>query len=813
MPYSLYSSKGYLESFMEQKQALITALRNDFGLDIEAMVSDVRRYTPHLNERKFKEAFFFSAKAHEGQFRKENKPYIIHPIETVKILISLHADEDTLIAAFMHDVPEDTATTIEQIETKFGKKVAFLVNGVTKLAKVHYRNDMATRQVESLKKLFIYTAEDPRIILIKLADRLHNMRTLQHIDKPEKRMRIARETLEIFVPVANLLGIEELKSELEDLCFRYLMPDEYESIADRMQRSRDKNKKVMDETIDLVHRELEKSHLKAMVVGRQKNLYAIYKKVVAQGKRMDEMDDLIALRILVPEREDCYKVLGVLHTLFNPKPGKFKDYIAVPKVNGYQSLHTTVFGLKGVITEFQIRTHQMHLEAEYGTAARYFEENQKAKPTEAEDKRSNWMVKIREMEKINRPQDSFIDTLKDDILQDRIFVFTPRGEPVDLPQDATCIDFAYAIHTQVGHRALKADINGEIVPITTALKTGDIVRIITSDRSKGPNREWLSFVKTSGAKNKIREYFQKESKESKLHLGRLLLQKEYDRAGLGIIKAIPKKKILELGDNFPELHLKQFDDVLTAIGEGALGTLDLIHFLFPVHQTLPGSRHTVLEFLRLKPRHLKTQVNVKISFNEDMPGQLQSLLNIISKFNINILKTHGYLSLFRRVFLCKFTIEVDNYEQLSELFENFEHVPGVMRVERQFWKRKLWFLIVSMLSFALWVVHPFVMDLIRNEFALSTDSLLPTIFQYFSLFMLFLGVFLLKSLSRRSFPELRETTAYWVMSFLLTAFATVIFIGEIYFLNLNFNWIVVFGIILAIVAYQVVEYVSVSRRT
>ncbi len=795
---------------MEQKQVLIAALRNDFGLDIEAMAKDVERYLPNFNEKKFVEGFCFAAKAHEGQFRKENKPYIIHPVETVKILISLHADEDTLIAAFMHDVPEDTSTTIEEIEGKFGKKVAFLVNGVTKLAKVHYRNDMATRQVESLKKLFLYTAEDPRIILIKLADRLHNMRTLQYIDKPEKRNRIARETLEIFVPVANLLGIEELKSELEDLCFRYLFPDEYESIFDRMQRSREKNKNVMTETVELVNTEFEHARIKAVVYGRQKNLYGIYKKIVSQGKRMDEMDDFIALRILVQEREDCYKVLGILHALFKPKPGKFKDYIAVPKMNGYQSLHTTVFGLKGIITEFQIRTNQMHLEAEYGTSGRYFTSQSGTKAT---DRRSSWVEKIREMEKDKRPQESFLDNLKGDILMDRIFVFTPRGEPVDLPQDATCIDFAYAVHTQVGHRALKADVNGDIVPLTTNLKTGDIVRIITSDRAKGPNREWLFFARTNSAKTKIREYFQKESKESKIQLGRQLLQKEYDRAGLGNIRAIPAKKIRDFSEQFPDLHLMSFDDILTAIGEGSVSTLELMNSLYPVRGMTNSSRHSVLEFLKLRPQEYKTHVNIKIYFNEDRPGQMQSVLNVIAKFNINILKTEGYLSFFRRVFLCKFIIEVENFQQLSELFSNIEHLPGVRRVDRQFWKRKLTFLIVSMFSFTLWAVHPFIMNLAKNEMLFNSNPLAPIIFQYFSFFMLFLGVFTLKSLSRRSFPELRETSAYWIMSFLLTAFALFTFFGEIYFLKLNFNWVFVFGIIVLIVAYQTAEYVNANDRS
>jgi GTP pyrophosphokinase len=814
MPYFTHSRKGHLESFMEQRQALITALRKDYGLDLDAAINDVRRYMPGLNEKKFREAFYFAAKAHDGQFRKENKPYMVHPFETARILISFHADEDTLIAAFLHDVPEDTSHTIDEIEKRFGKKVAFLVNGVTKLTKVHYRNDMAGRQVESLKKLFLYTAEDPRIILIKLADRLHNMRTLQHIDKPEKRVRISRETLEIFVPVANLLGIEELKAELEDLCFRYLYPDEYESVADRMQRSRDKNKKVMEETIELIHRELEKSNLKAVIYGRQKNLYGLYKKIISQGKRMDEFDDFIALRILVQEREDCYKVLGILHTLFNPKPGKFRDYISVPKANGYQSLHTTVFGLKGIITEFQIRTNQMHLEAEYGTVARHFDHFEKGGNQDATNlRRSGWMEKIREMEKAQRPQESFLDNLKGDILQDRIFVFTPLGEPIDLPREATCIDFAYAVHTEVGNRALKADINGEILPITTVLKTGDVVRIITSDRAKGPNREWLSFAKTNSARSKIREYFQKESMESKIHLGRQLLQKEYDRAGIGMVRVIPQKKVRDFAEKFPELRLENFNDVLVAIGEGTLGTLDLMHCLYPIRGgALISQRHSVLEFLHLRPIRKKTRVNVRISFDEDRPGQMESLLLVISKFNINILKTEGYLSPFRRVFLCKFVLEIESFQQLSELFENLENVQGVNRVERQFWKRKLTFLIVSMFSFGLWLIHPFIMSFAKNSM-LAQNNPVTELFQYFSFFVLFVEVFILKSISARSFPELRETTAYWIMSFLLTAFALITFFSENYFLQLSFNWVVIFGLIVFIVAYQIAEYINANDRS
>jgi len=799
---------------MDQKEALIVSLRKEYGIDFNAMIEDIKRYIPTFNEKKFQEAFIYAARSHEGQFRRENKPYIVHPIETARILVSLHADEDALIAALLHDVPEDTPHTIREIEEKFGKKIAFLVNGITKLSKVHFRNNMAVRQIESLKKLFIFTAEDPRIILIKLADRLHNMRTLQYIDKEEKRLRIARETLEIFVPVANLLGIEELKCELEDLCFRYLMPDQYENISDRMQRNREKNQHILDEMIHLVTKELEKDNLKATVYGRQKNVYTIYKKIVSQGKRLDEMDDYIALRILVPEREDCYKTLGIIHTLFKPKPGKFKDYIAVPKVNGYQSLHTTVFGLNGITAEFQIRTNQMHLEAEYGIASHYFEHQSRTHSHLEADKRSHWITKIREIEKERRGKETFLEDLKYDIFQDRIFVFTPKGDPIDLPKDATCIDFAYAIHTQVGHRALKADVNGEIVPMTTTLNTGNTVRIIVADKPKGPNREWLFFAKTNSARNKMREYFQKESREAKIHSGRQLLQKEFDRAGVGLLKNISSKKVEQFAVEFPTLGLKTFDDIMIAIGEGSLSTIDVMNFLFPQKESYWKSLPVWFTkfFPRRYAREPRTLVGVKTIFSEDRPNQLRSLLDVISKFEVNIVKTEGYISWLRKVFVCKLTLDIKNFQQLSEICENFEHIQGVERVERQFWQRKLVFLILSTLTFCLWAIHPFILYFIKTDMPFANNPLLSDIFQYFSLFMLFFMVFFLKRLTHRSFPELRETNYLWIMTFILSIFALVTFFTEVFLFKLHVNWIVASAIILIILSYLTLEYVDYRNK-
>ncbi len=783
----------------------LEGLRKEYGIDLEQMVREIKRYLPNFNQAKFKEAFLFAAKAHEGQFRKENKPYIVHPIETVRILTSMHADEDTLIAALMHDVPEDTTHTIAEIEAKFGKKVAFLVDGITKLSKVHFRSDMAQRQIESLKKLFIHSAEDPRIILIKLADRLHNMRTLQYLDKPEKQQRIARETLEIFVPIANLLGIEELKSELEDLCFRYLYPNEYESLAERMKEIREKNSAVFEETIELAQKKMDEAGIKAAVYGRQKNLYTIYKKFLSQGRRADELEDIIALRVLVPDRDDCYKVLGILHSLFKPKPSKFKDYIAVPKVNGYQSLHTTVFGLHGVITEFQVRTHQMHLEAEYGIAAHYFYKQKNKKAELEKDPRSYWVEKILQMQKAESVSDSFLDDLKLDILQDRIFVFTPRGDPIDLPKDASCIDFAYSIHSEIGHRALKADINGHIVPITTLLQTGDTVRIIVSDDPKEPSREWLSFAKTNIAKNNIREYLKHESREAKIRMGKKLLQKEFDRAGLGMVKNIPGKKINFYLQGLAKTgECKNFDDILMALGDGTLSSLDFVNALYFEKKQETQKRKNVPE--PVAEQQPWTTVAIKITTEKNDAEQLQNILRTIAGNCIKIIKMRSYTDLWSRNYVYKIILKVKDFQQMSQLFAHIEQIVGVQRVERLFWKRKLTFVAFSVITFLTWAVHPYILYSSKNF--LTSYPLAESLFLYFSLTMLFLMVFSLKRLIHRSFPELRETNALWVMTFVLSIFVLITFFAELFFFQLEFNWLISSFIIVIILSYLALEYID-----
>ncbi len=791
---------------------LLQKLENEYNVDINSLIGEIKRYLPKFHEHKFRKAFLYAAAAHEGQLRKSGHPYIIHPFETVKILKSLHVDEDTLIAALLHDVPEDTEKTIEDVEAKFGKKIGFLVQGITKLSKVHYKHDMQKRQVESLKKLFIHTAKDPRIIIIKLADRLHNMRTLDSISKPEKISRIARETLEIFVPIANLLGIEELKAELEDLCFKFLYPEDYELLSERMKSSRYKNEKILEKTINTLDRELAKHTINCSVYGRMKNLYHIYKRIAGEMSRLQEYDNMIALRIIVGSKEECYQTLGIVHTLFKPKPGKFRDYISLPKKNGYQSLHTTVFGLEGVTSEIQIRTNQMHLEAEYGIAAQYFEKTQKI-PHLEEDVRAHWAAKILQMQKVEQQQNNegnFLENLKDDILHDRIFVFTPKGESIDLPKDATCIDFAYEIHTEVGHRAIKAEVNGQIVPVTTKLKNNDTVNIVTSDIAKGPSRSWLAFVKTNSAKNKILEYFKKVSKEEKLNTGRQLLQKELDWAGLGMIQDISHKKLRAYCTN--KKDCKSIDDLLLKIGEGSLSPLDFINELYP-QKDVPKSRF--LKFIEKRFFHSNrkdyTLVTLKI-VSRDAIGQLKKILYELAEQKLNALSTRAYISFWTGDFICKTTICVENYSQISQICEAMDHIDGVKRVTRQFFKRKLYFSLGIASTFVIWATHPYILHFITTDLAPDINPILANIMLYTGIFMLFMMVFLLKRLTQRSFPELRETSVFWAMTFMLSTFAIITLFAEIYFFELSFNWVLVLGLILLILAYLTSEYLNYKER-
>jgi GTP diphosphokinase / guanosine-3',5'-bis(diphosphate) 3'-diphosphatase len=780
--------------------------------EIDEIISEVTKYLPSFDEKKFWKAFKFARDAHADQLRKDGKtPYIWHPVETVKILVDLRVDEATLITALLHDVPEDTERTIEEVDKLFGDKVAFLVNGVTKLSKVHYKHHMEERQIESLKKLLVHSAKDPRVILIKLADRLHNMRTLGNVN-PKKRLRIAKETIEIYVPIANLLGISDLKRTLEDLCFKHLFVSDYEKITDYIKHNEKKSEELLETTIQITEKALKKSGIKTLkVYGRQKTPYSIFKKTIRQNKEINELEDLMALRILVENQNDCYIALGIVHSIFKPKLARFKDYIAIPKPNGYQSLHTVVFGIKGEITEFQIRTETMHIDGKYGIAAHYFYRDKQNKTATHGQKNyqkqsSKWAEKILEYQKANYNPKHFLEALKIDIFHDRIFTFTPKGDSIDLPAGASPIDFAYAIHTEVGDNAIKAKINDVIVPLTTSLKTGDIIEIITSDKQKGPDREWLIFTKTNLAKNKIREALRKTSRKIKLTVGRKLLQKEFDRAGVGLIEEASRKKIKELIiKKKDEINCKNMDDVLVAIGEGLLNPITIIKILFP-KTYFQKEQSWLTRKLFPKVPNGKTRIELKIKAIDKL-GAGQDILGILSNQNLNIYKLKITTRGLQNVFTMDLTIEVDSFEQLSYICEQLEQIDEIIEVRRQFGKKRIQFLLVALATVLMWAVHPLITYYLCQEPGMQQYS---NFIIYLGIVMLFLLVDNLKRITKRNFPIFRKTgsNALWLLTFLIGNFALFTIIAEIYFYELRFNWIIVFGLILFVYAYLVSEYVE-----
>ncbi len=444
-------------------------------------------------------AFDFASDAHQGQLRKSGEPYINHSLETAMTLARYHLDQDTIIAGLVHDVPEDTGKPIEDIRKHFGKDVAKLVEGITKLGKLKYRG--IERYIENLRKMFVAMASDIRVIFIKFADRLHNLKTLDALP-PKKQERIARETLEIYAPIANRLGIWQMKGKLEDYSFKYLYPKEYQELKEKLEKNYSEREDLLKELRRKMAAELKKEGVKTIEIsGRTKDMWSLYKKLQTHGNDLERVHDILALRVVVRTVADCYQALGIIHNRWTMMPNRFKDYIAQPKPNGYQSLHTTIFCDRGKNVEVQIRTPEMHLTAEYGIAAHWhYDEHGSIKF----DKNLAWVQELTKWQKEIQDHQHYLDSIKIDIFQDRIFVFTPKGDVIDLPENATPVDFAYHIHTQIGNTATAARINNQIAPLDTALKSGDMVEIITDKNRKGPNRDWLKFVKTTSAREKIK---------------------------------------------------------------------------------------------------------------------------------------------------------------------------------------------------------------------------------------------------------------------------------------------------------------------
>ena len=547
---------------------------------IDAILEAVKRYQPNADADLIRRAYELADAAHKGQKRVSGEDYIIHPLAVAKILTDLQIDDITISAAILHDVVEDTTHTLDEMRELFGDEVAMLIDGVTKLGRIQYKSK-EEQQLESYRKMFLAMAKDIRVIMIKLADRLHNMRTLKYM-REDKQKRIARETIEIYAPLANRLGISNVKWELEDLCLRYLDPKAYYDLVESVKQKRQERQAFIDEAHEQIVEKLEEAHITAEIQGRAKHFYSIYKKMKRDQKDISEIYDLSALRVLVDSVKDCYGVLGIIHAMWKPLPGRFKDYIAMPKSNGYQSLHTTVI-CRGYPLEIQIRTFAMHKVSEYGVAAhwKYKEAGKSVGATREYDQKMSW---LRQMVSLQHEMDDpreYFEALKVDVFSDEVFVFTPKGDVVDLPKGSIPIDFAYRIHTEVGHHCVGAKVNSKIVPLEYKLKNGDIVSIITNKSNNGPSRDWLNIVASSETRTKIRSWFKKQRKEENIARGMDMMEKEAKHLGY-IPKEILKPERLELLAK--KLNIPQVNDLLASIGYGGITLNGILGKLIEMHK-------------------------------------------------------------------------------------------------------------------------------------------------------------------------------------------------------------------------------------
>ena len=537
----------------------------------QELVFSVKKYHPSTDISMIQKAYEVAREAHKDQKRKSGEPYIIHPLCVAIILADLELDKETIVAGLLHDAVEDTWMTDEEVAREFGSEVALLVDGVTKLGQLNYSKDKVELQAENLRKMFLAMAKDIRVILIKLADRLHNMRTLQYM-RPEKQQEKARETMDIYAPIAMRLGISKIKVELDDLSLKYLKPEVYYDLVDKVSLKKSERQDFVNSIVNQVKQHIEEAGIKGQVAGRIKHFFSIYKKMVNQDKTIDQIYDLFAVRILVDTVKDCYAALGVIHEMYKPIPGRFKDYIAMPKPNMYQSLHTTLIGPSGQPFEIQIRTFEMHKTAEYGIAAhwKYKESSDGKVPVgKSEEEKLNWLRQILEWQRDMSDNREFMSLLKNDLdlFADSVYCFTPQGDVKTLPTGSTPIDFAYCVHSAVGNRMVGARVNGKLVPIEYEIQNGDRIEIITSQNSQGPSRDWLKLVKSTQAKNKINQWFKKELKEDNILKGKEMLA-QYAKSKGYKISTYTKSQYLEAV--MRKYGFRDWDSVLAAIGHGGL---------------------------------------------------------------------------------------------------------------------------------------------------------------------------------------------------------------------------------------------------
>lgn len=575
---------------------------------IEDIISLVKQKKRWADTKIIIKAYNYAKEKHGTQCRKSGEPYIIHPVQVAYILADIGLDESTICAALLHDVVEDTEVTHEDLVRDFSEEIANMVAGVTKLGELRYQASTEERQVENYRKMFLAMGKDIRVIIIKLADRLHNLRTLKYLRR-DRQIANAKETMELYAPLANRLGIYSLKWELEDLAFKYLYPEEYRELVAGIDKKREERLKFIEKIMGDIRGSLKKQKIEAEVTGRAKHLYSIYRKMKRDNKTLDQIYDLFALRILVNSVKDCYTALGVVHEMYSPMPGRFKDYIAVPKPNMYQSIHTTLLGEKGTPFEVQIRTWEMHRIAEYGIAAHwaYKEANygKKGKQVvEVTNDKLSWLRETLEWQQDMKDPQEFLNTLKTELFEDEVYVFTPKGKILVLPREATPIDFAYSIHEEIGNHMVGCKINSKMMPIITKLKSGDIIEIMTSDSQKGPSRDWLKFIKTTKAKSKIQSWFKKEQRTENIEKGKELIEKEIKRIGISHDELFKQDYVNAALDRY---KFKNLEEMYASVGFGAISQVKIISRMLEEYRKAHNEENIEqkIEELTSKRKHIK----------------------------------------------------------------------------------------------------------------------------------------------------------------------------------------------------------------
>ena len=563
-----------------------------------------------------KRAYAFAVKAHDGQLRRSGDPYVVHPLRVAYTIAELKLDVSSVCAGFLHDCVEDTSATVEELQKEFGQEIAFLVDGVTKLGKIPW-NTREERQAENFRKMLLAMARDIRVILIKLCDRVDNMRTMDSMPR-EKQERIARETMDIYAPLANRLGIQWVKIELEDLSFKYLYPEEYQQLSDKVSQYYSERSKSIEETIAVLLKEMKENGIDVSVTGRPKHLWSIRQKMKKNAMELEQLYDIIAFRAVVPSVRDCYAALGVVHSKWTPIPGRFKDFIALPKPNMYQSLHTTVIGPKGERMEVQIRTQEMHRVAEEGIAAHW--RYKEGRPIDEKDERKfAWLRQLMEWQRDLKDPTEFIETVKIDLFADEVYAFTPKGDVKALPKGSNPIDFAYSIHTEVGNHCSGARVNGIMVPLRYVMRNGDVIEILTSPNQK-PNKDWLKYVVTSGAKAKIRHYIRTEQRERSKELGKELLERELRKFGASLNKLARNG---ELEKAAQELKQQTLDDLYITIGYGRILPADVVERVVPEAQRKPKAAdaaptNVISQLIRRVTRRNTSSAGIKVAGEDDV---------------------------------------------------------------------------------------------------------------------------------------------------------------------------------------------------